>query len=242
MGLTAHPVAGKQKSADICWAFLDGCPDKRAVGAVFYGVNHTNLDAWRKVQAAGLPFYYIDNSFFDAVRGQQFRIAKNAVQMRVGDQQTDGKRFAALGLVPREWQDVGPGAHWVVCPQSEAFMRDIIGVKHDWLRYYYALGTARPLRIRAWDRDKTRASGTLQDDLEGAWGLVTHSSAAAVEALLHGVCPIVSKHSAVHGLAYRAALSAEGDDRLRAFGVLADNQWTLDEIREGKAWQWLNRK
>lgn len=233
MPVTAYPVLGKSKSATLCGAFLDGY---RAAGgtencAVFYGVDASNMRKWSEVKAFGMPWYAIDNSYFDAVRGEQFRIAKSRMQTDVEGQETDGKRFAALGLHVKSWRE--EGEHWVVCPQSESFMREIVGYKGDWLKdALQILGYHRPVLVRGWNRDKKAQSSTLFTDLLGAWGLVTHSSAAAVEALLEGVMVSVSPMSACFN---------QAQNRNHLFGVLADNQWTLDEIRNGDAWRWLNR-
>jgi hypothetical protein len=73
---------------------------------------------------------------------------------------------------------------------------------------------------------------TLHPDLARAYLTVTHSSAAAVESLLAGVPVSVSSFSPCRDVAR--------DQRQRLFNVLADNQWTLDEIRAGVTWKALN--
>ena len=73
----------------------------------------------------------------------------------------------------------------------------------------------------------------------GASTLVTHSSAAAVTAVIEGIPVIVSGMSALAQM--RWSTDPEHDQRLGFLNVLADNQWTLDEIREGKAWEWLTK-
>lgn len=233
MGLIACPVAGKKKSADICAAFIAGAP-KHAEGYVFYGVNESNYDTWRKVKARGAPWFAIDNSYFDSVRGQQFRVACGALQVDVMADATDGKRFDALGLKIKPMQ-CHPTGHFVVVEQSPGFMQ-LLTTEPDWFatNLAWAKNSGRHVVVRRWSPDKLALQKTLLHDLQGAWSLVTYSSAAAVTALLEGIPCIVSHDSAVA----RVRLSTDNsvDDRRHAFGVLADHQFTLNEMKEGLAW------
>lgn len=238
--ITAHPVIGKAKSIDLCDAFIQGAP-KSARGAVFYGVNRTNMAEWERARRKG-DWYAIDNSYFDKTRGGMdlkkpgyFRVTKNAFQVRALDHDTDGKRFAALGIEVkpmRPWFTSELG-HCVAVEQSKTFMQDIARDER-WLTDRIALAhrLGHPVRLRPWSGAKPEIMRTLPADLEGAKYLLTHSSAAAVEALIAGVHVIVSPMSAV--------VDVEPEDRLHAFGVLAANQFTLAEIRGGYAWAYLN--
>lgn len=223
------PVPGKQKSVDICRAFIAGAP-KSATGYVFYGVNESNLDAYRKAKASGLDVWSIDNSAFDCVRGVQFRVTKNRYH-HAGEGETDGKRFAALGLgvqPPKAY----PALRILFVEQSPSYMA-CVAEDPLWLgRQATAMNGAIGLRLRPWQRDKTKAMTTLAADLLHARLTVTHSSAAAVESLLAGVPVLVSPMSPCYGVTM--------EDRLRLFGVLADNQYDLTEILNGTAWKALN--
>ncbi len=238
--MTAYPVLGKAKSRDLCLAFMAGCSG--ASGSVFYGVDQTNLHSWRRVSKSGEPYYYIDNSFFDKTRGTHFRIAKNRIQ-HDGQGQSNGERFKSLALEIKPWRNTGE--HIVVCPQSDSFMREVAEYSGDWLSDVVAtmaLVTNRRFAIRNWDRDKLKLQATLNRDLIGAWILVTYSSTAAIQALLQGV-PV----SAIGGAASWAGTDPLGietpfypEDRERFFGVLADNQFTIEEMKSGVAWRALN--
>ena len=229
--LTAVPVPGKRKSSDLCNAFIAGAP-KSAKGFVFYGTLAEPLRIYRQALRDGTPCWLIDNSYFDSVRGQQFRVTLNTLQVLDARKRTsDGKRFDALGLEIKRPQRAANG-HVVVCHQSPEFMRDI-ACDPFWVQRH--LDFLAPLRVkqRPWVRDKAAQQATLVDDLRGASELITHSSAAAVTALLEGVPIVVSKMSAVSGCGMHAS---------RHFmNVLADNQFTLDELKDGTAWRLLNR-
>lgn len=249
--ITAYPMFGKSKSLEICRAFVAGCggivaKDARQLldgPAFFYGVNESNLHLWRQAEKdLRRDYFYADNSYFDKSRQQYFRVTRNRLQ-HSGSGQSDGTRFAALGIPISPWKT--DGTHIVVCPQSAAFMRDVVGRPDDWLEVTLLTlrhVTSRPLLVRQWERDKTSLAATLAHDLERAYALVTWSSAAAVSALLAGVPVIVSDRCAAFRLSgsFQAIEYLPRPTRETWAGVLADNQWTLNEMRSGEAWAKLN--
>jgi hypothetical protein len=231
--IRACPVANKQKAVDICNAFVEGAP-RDAVGDVFYGVDKSNVKLWRKSKL----WFYLDNSAFDAVRGQQYRIAKNRVQVDPANQTSDGHRFANLGIEIKPMH-AEPGEFWLAVEQSPSFMQYVAN-DLGWLERRIALLMPNDtVHIRSWGRDKLMQQKGLPSALDGAYTVLTHSSAAAVTAALLGVPCKVSPMSALYTM--RWSTDPDHDQRLRYMQVLADNQWTLDEIREGRAWRWLNR-
>lgn len=247
MVVTAYPVANKRKSQEICLAFIRGCGGQigtdrlRDGAAVFYGVDASNESIWRQVKAQEREFYVIDNSYFDSSRQQYFRVTKNALQ-HSGIGTSDGQRFFSLGIPIQEWKT--GGKHIVVCPQSDSFMRVMVGAGQDWMpRTLDALSklTKREIRVRAWSPDKGALSRTLVDDLEGAHALVTWSSAAAVTAVLAGVPVVTLGQCAAEPMAggLHEIEWLPKRDRVNWAGTLADNQWTLSEMKEGKAWSHL---
>ena len=239
MGLTAHPVPGKSKSAALCAAFIEGAP-KSAKGHVFYGVKDTNAAAWKKVLASGEDYYFIDNSYFDAVRvggssteGGQFRVTRNALQYRDARKgRSAGKRWAALGTEIQPWEDRIRG-YWLAIEQSDVFMK--YSAREP--RWYFNTvrnlqATDVPVKVRPWNPDKTKIQKTLREDLDGARAVVTHSSAAAITGAIAGVPFIVSPESAIHGM--------QPNERLHFMQVLADNQFTVAELRDGTAWAMIH--
>lgn len=253
--VTAYPVAHKKKAFDICLAFIRGCGGQigtkyRGGPSFFYGVDESNRAEWEQAlqNKERDPIFYADNSYFDSRRQVSFRVTKNALQ-HSGIGETDGARFAALGIEIKPWRLAGE--HIVVCPQSDHFMKVLAGYDGDWGRpmtwgesVMGNLATqARPVRYRDWSPNKGQLASTLEQDLEGAHALVTWSSAAAVTAVLSGVPVVVQSNDC-------AARCMAGDpwdfenvgmpgDRLRWAGVLADNEWTLEELTNGTAWRAL---
>lgn len=248
--VTCYPCVGKKKSIDICVAFAEAANGQMVVdtqilesGPVFFwGVDKSNQHLWVQARARG-DFYYGDNSYFDGTaRGEYFRITHNRLQ-HSGDGHTDASRFAALGITVTVKR--APGSHVVVCPQSDYFMENVIGYRGNWCDQTVAELrdlTDREIRVRDWNRDKAKAQATLGADLVGAHALVTWSSAAAVTAALAGVPPFVGGDCPARmvgndDISYiENPHLASAAARLNWAGVLADNQWTLEEIRTGIAW------
>lgn len=249
--VNCYPVAGKAKSMAVCSAFAHGCGGKvftdgrsRPGESMFYGVDASNDNAWRGALAQAAEdadttgYYYADNSYFDAARGHHFRVTRNAMQ-HSGVGTSDGARFRALGVEIKPWRK--DGTHFVVCPQSEPFMR-LVGYQGDWtadtLRALAAIPD-RKIVLRQWSADKGALAATLGDDLVDARALITHSSAAAVTAVLAGVPAICTARCACtpmsSGLDCLASPRTPSGRQAWA-SVLADNEWTLDEMRVGAAW------
>ena len=245
--VTAYPVPNKRKSFEICLAFARGCGGQigtnlRAGSAFFYGVTEGNEAEWRGARD-GRDWYYSDNSVFDAVRQQQFRVTKNRLQ-HSGIGSSDGRRFAAMGIPIKPWRE--SGIHIVVCPQSAHFMRMLAQHNGQWSRELparLACVTDRPVRIRPWSPDKGVLSRTLEHDLIGAHCLITWSSAAAVTAVLAGV-PVIVESPDCCALPMSGTLEELENlpmpDRDNWASVLADQEWSLDEFRNGTAWRALN--
>ena len=245
MTLTVHPVEGKEKARIICSAFARGAP-AWATGHVFFGVNDSNLKYYTQCIKRGEPWFYVDNSYHDKVRGLYFRVTRNALQ-HSGLGESDGARFKALNVPIKPWRTT-PGREILVCPQSDSFMRTAARYPGDWtkdtLEKLRGFGVdMSTVRVRPWNPDKIKLSLKLMDELNsGAIRLlVTHSSASAITAMLEGV-PAISEAGAAHSIT--GPLTRESvenppmpADRERLASVLADQQFTLEEMVRGKAWE-----
>ena len=232
--LIACPVPVKQKAADLCAAFIEGAP-RSATGYVFYGVTEENLPMYRKAKASGQSVYMIDNSAFDKVRGIQYRVSKDRYHHN-GIGTSNGQRFADLGIEVQPWQQRSFRRSMIMAvEQSPSYMACVAGDR-DWLvREMTLLSQRDTILLRAWNRDKRKAMQTLAQDMDSAFMVLTHSSAAAVEALLAGVRVYVSPMSPCYSI-----LSRQQELRQGLFNVLADNQFSVAEMRDGTAWKALN--
>lgn len=245
--VTCYATPGKVKALRLCETFAAGVnaaggsaalhcgplPERLLPGAaVFYGVTPATAHLWAQAKAEGRDWFYIDNSYFDVSRGTSFRVTKNRLQ-HSGAGVSDGQRRAALGVKVSPQRSGGDLA--LICLQSDAFLKNIAGVDPVfWLRCSldYAQSLGLPVHVRQWDANKTAQARSLHDDLKHAAVVITHSSAAAVEARLAGI--------PVNCAPVCAAYNVAPEDRDRWADVLADNQWTLAELRDGTAWKALN--
>jgi hypothetical protein len=255
--ITCYPQPGKEKALRVCEAFAAGAraagveayvcasiPPKLQDGdCFFYGVRPAFAHLWTQCKSEGRAWFYGDNSYTDAHRETYFRVTKNALQADGLNASWSGDgvaRFKALGLTVQPWRN--DGAHIVICPQTEEFMRGAGGFEGDWLAETTAKlrsFTDRELRIRR-KCDKR----PLSEDLRGAWALVTHMSCAAVEAVLAGVPVFCTGRCAARWMGTSDLSLIETpvypERREEWAAVLAANQWSEAELRDGTAWAALN--
>jgi hypothetical protein len=251
--VVGYPTPGKAKAKMLLDAFCSGVPGASVarntpaslppgVAPAFYGVVPETVHLWEQAKREGRDWYYIDNAYFDPCRERYFRITKNRLQHSGEMDETDGKRWASLNLDLAPWRE--PGEHVVVCPASDQFMRLAAGYVGHWPTDIVAqlkLNTKRPLRFRPWDANKGRAFKSLPADLDGAHCLVTYTSAAAITALRYGVPVLVTAEDCISRP--MAQTNVEKIEQLhypeyreRWAMVVADNQWTVEEMAQGLPW------
>lgn len=249
--LKAVPVLGKKKSADLCQAFIDGAP-KDAEGWVLWGVNATNQGQWVQILKRGDPYFYGDNSLLDATRGTHFRFTRNALQptgKAPGFANTD--RLDALGIRLKPWIfDCDRPDTALVLEQSPDFIRILHGRQpENVVRSMLTIARQAGLRphLRAWDPNKLNQMASFAYQLKETRRVIAFSSAGAITAAIEGVpyCVIDPRcAAALHGtqpadLAKRPTMACD-EQRREWLAVLANAQWTVDELRSGLAWQMLH--
>ena len=241
-----------RRNQRISAAFAAGCgasilpPYPLKSGDVFmYGALRGLLPTLRQAQAEGRTWYYADNAYFG--RDAYYRVTRNAMQ-HDGTGSSGQERWRRLGIEVKPWRK--SGHHIVVCPPAR-LLAVILNIDADrWLKDTLgalAKHTSRQIRLRRKMSyvEATAPGGTpLSEDLRGAWALVTHSSNAAVEALLAGVPVFCTAPCAAArmGLADLAQIEAPvmTDDREQWAWNLAAAQWQLSEMRTGQCWAELN--
>ncbi len=257
----------------VCGAFAQGGPFKIVPpapllpGDVFmYGALRGLLPTYNQAKREGRNLYYGDNGYFLAGKSEDsyFRITKNALQIDGSGKPPEGsfERAARLGVKLQPWRTAG--SHIVVCPPGHLFGATFGFSADAWIENTVSAlkkYTDRPLRMRlkvSWNdakpvdiirgrtgKPKTSVTTPLSADLKDAWALVTHSSNAAVEAVVAGIpvfCTTPSAASAMGSSDLSTIESPRTDgDRESWLAVLAANQWRLCEMRSGQAWAELNR-
>lgn len=225
-------------------AFAAGCGGK-TVEKYFSGpwAGFGSPDKWEgltKARKRGFDFYYGDHAYFG--RQRFFRVTKNALQYsprtaKTGNHEPDYAKLAVHGWTKeRPYRKRGPG-HIVLCVQSDGWhnrMGDL-----GWTqRMLHTLQLYTDRRIIQRTKNTARP---LAQDLRGAHALVTHTSNAAVEALLLGVPVFCTGDCAASHMGLSDVANIENpiypEGRLHMAAVLAANQWTMEEIAAGQCWQ-----
>lgn len=186
-------------------------------------------------QNAGYNWYYGDHAYFG--RGKFYRVTKNNFQSMDFDD-PDYERLKPFYEAVKPYRK--DGKHIVICPQS-----DDHHARHgqpNWLNMVLKKLdkiTDRPIIIRY-----KKSKKPLISDLEGAHCLITHTSNAAVESLINGVPVICTGPCAAQqfgsSIEQVENLQIKHFDRLKWAATLANNQYTLEEIKNGKFWEKVN--
>jgi hypothetical protein len=234
-------------SPKLAYAFAKGCggtitdEDDLFPGPVALFGSPARWPLLRRAQAEGREWYYIDHAYFS--RGKYFRITKNAYQ-HDGVGTSTGERFHAFQRLSRLQPWHTDGSHVLICPNSDVYF-GLHGIDPvAWLREVMTTlrqHTDRPIRVR-WKVQ--RAERPIHEDLEGAWAVVVFSSAAALDGLIAGVpCFTLAPFAASVRMGLSDLRQIEAplypDGRETFLSVLADHQWTLQEILKGVAWRSL---
>lgn len=242
--VTCYIQPEKKKSRLVLEAFAAGCGGRLAStnadfledgDVAFYGVRPAWSRLWRQALAERRTIFYLDNSYWDDTRETKFRAGRNVVQMYEFPQ----RDYPAFRRPIMPWREGGD--HIVVCPQSDEFMMCVEGFSEKWegwisrrIRQY----TTRPLKVR-----KKGEKRPLAEDLKNAWALVTHTSAAANEALVAGIPVFTTGLCAASSMARHDLAQIENpkccDGREAWAAAVAAHEWTLDELRSGAAWSAL---
>lgn len=182
-----------------------------------------------------LNFYYGDHAYFK--RFLYYRCTKNALQ-HSGDGNEDPTRFNKLGVPILDWKQKR-GDKILLCPNSEMFYTFWSTTQKDWLdstieelRKY----TDRPIIMK----QKTD-SKKLEHYFPQTWAVVVYTSNSAVDAAMAGIPAFATEQCAGLLVGSKDLSLIENppmpDDRERVAAVLANNQWTLEELRRGDCWE-----
>lgn len=199
-----------------------------------FGSPH-NWESLRSARKAGADWVYGDHGYFG--RGEYFRVTRGAFQWLDGWSHLQRRE---PGVAVQPWRT--NGRHVLVCPPDDLITRLVGFDENVWLDDVLTRlrnNTDRPIKVRRRD-----AVTTLDGDLQDAWTLVTWTSNAAVDALLAGVPVFCTGDCAASVMGRSDPINIEypyyPDNRYEWAATLAANQWTLDEIASGMAWEVLN--
>jgi lipopolysaccharide biosynthesis glycosyltransferase len=219
--------------------------DKSAV--VLRGV--TKRKHMTACQEAGRDFYYIDTGYFGNGRKKVYhRITKNNMQYLGPVQHRPRDRLAATGWSARKFR---PGRNILLAPPSQKLLMCYNIDLEQWLEETMTnlrLFTDREIIVRdKQSRSVRQSTDTMEMALErDVHCLVTFSSIAAVEAILHGKPAIVLGPSAAAPVCSTTINDIEKPhiptlDEVEEWAAnLAYCQFSELEMRDGTAWRILN--
>lgn len=182
------------------------------------------------IRASEATYYALDNGYLG--RNRYYRVTRNGFQHTAIVPRPDD-RFGALGLKIQPWRK--DGSKILVC-ESSKWCFGYLGCPQwtldtvDRLRRY----TKRPIEIR----EKVMHATIRARDLKRVWAVVTHVSACAVDALLHGVPVFVTGPCAASPMSGRLEDIDKPyypDNRAEFFASLAYAQFSVPEIAAGMA-------
>lgn len=234
-------------SRTVCKAFAEGAGAKvvapaplRPGDVAMYGCLRGLEPTLRQAQKEGRNWYYIDNGYINPGHFDgYFRVTRCNYQID-GRGVSNGQRLSRLPLHVKPWRT--DGRHIVFCPPSPTWC-DIVGLdlKAFMKNTHAALRarTRRPIVVRAKPTEQALAA-----DLVNAWCLLTYSSNAAVEAAIAGIPVVCLGHCAAYAIGgtIDEIEAPPMPPRAGWLGVLADNQWNLDEMRDGTCWDQLREQ
>jgi len=220
-------------------AYAEDEPEELRDIPVVWGVLRQSDRILAQAKRQGLYFFYIDHAYFNRGHGKTYRITRNGYEAGpVRD--CAGDRFSELDVDVRPWRM--SGREIIVCPPTEYFMQ-----AHgcaDWLDKTVASlrqFTDRPISVRL-KPQPGESSVPLPEALQTAHALVAHSSNVAIEAACRGTPVFVDSASAAAPVGLTDLSQIESPvypDRDRWLAHLAYNQFSFEEIEDGRAWSML---
>ena len=237
-----------------CEAFAAGCGGAKIIngGPLYPGdvALFGSPQLWELLVAAkneGRHWFYGDHAYFK--KGRFYRITKNAFMTTkfAKPRPQDYARFDALGLEIKPKRE--GGRHILICPPSTAHIQMMkrAGIESPaedfdgWARAELAKYTDRPIQTR-WKRAYIEGR-PLESDLKDCWAVVVFTSNVGVLAALAGI-PVFAVGpcaSRLFGTEDLSAIEANAlpEDRRSIAAFLSSQQWSLEEIRRGRAWEAL---
>jgi hypothetical protein len=207
--------------------------------SVVWGVLRDSDRILAQAKAQSLYWFYIDHAYFDRGHRRSYRITRNRYEAGA-IRRCPSDRIAELGIDTRPWRK--GGREIIVCPPTDYFMQ--AHGSSDWLETTLATlksVTDRPVIVREKPKEGETAV-PLPTALETAHALVTHSSNVAIEAVCLGTPVFVALTSAAAPVGLTDLSKIEEPvypDRDEWLSHLAYNQYSFEEIADGRAWKML---
>jgi hypothetical protein len=161
-------------------------------------------------------------------------------------------RFAALELELKDWRD--SGSHILILGQHEiGISTQHIDVVSWWENIIIELKkiTDMPIKFRPHPNQTKFPKGkyeilvdtSIEEDLENCWCAISRTTNGCVDAIINGV-PVITpdKNCVAYDISSHSideVMSPKMIDRKQWLYDLAYSQWTINEMQEGKAWNFI---
>lgn len=225
-----------------------------------------SLPLVEQLRAAGKPWIYFDKAYNrDWPRWWRVSVCGHQPTDYLAAMECPGDRARAQGWEFSRWREVTPAGPVLFAGASlkyhrfcglgdpTSYARDVVsGIKAQTRRPVIyrpkpSWSAAEPVEGARFSWQKSKQPEGIARDLRGAHALVTHGSAAVLDAVLAGVPTVVLGHAVTRPIS-STSLAEVDDPRLADAGEvrqllanLAYCQWTVEEFGAGMAWPHILR-
>jgi hypothetical protein len=203
--------------------------------SIIWGLIRGAHEIMMQTRKAKNDFFQIDNAYFG--RNIYFRVTLNALQLNYLPKSVIDNRYKdilkKLGKQIKPWKKERNGPI-VICPSSNFLYQYMGTTLEDWIKSVIIetrKNTARPIIIRY---KELMPKDNIDDEIKDAWLVVTHVSAAALDALRLGIPVITTAPCAASSLTssfINIESPNQGEGRDELFSLLANGQFTQDEMK-----------
>jgi hypothetical protein len=226
--------------------FAKGCDGKLIMGAYrdSTATDHVVCGNWPVAMALiprfkedGAPFWYMDSAYLQGARQRYLRVERRRFWPEIIPGTHTLERASNMGIKLVPWRK--GGGHVLICLHGYKFGLPWgidIAEWHGSIVRRVRAATDRQIIVRP--KLMTRPI-PLEAQLRKAWCVVTHSSTAAVHAVLAGVpafCEPTCAAAPVGCTDFSRIEAPMRPDREPWLAELAWRQWSHVEMRSGKAW------
>lgn len=208
-------------------------PGDRGGNSIIWGLIRGSPELIQKHRAGNRVYWHMDNGYFG--RNKYFRISPNANQV-TDLHDAEPTRFERIksnyGVEISEWKTSGD--HILLALSTEWLYRFMGTELNVWLNQTVAelkKHTDRKIVVRPKD-----AKGPIENDLQNAFALVTHTSCAALDALRMGVPVFTTGECCAKPLALQDLSKIESPirpEREPLFWHLSYRMFTPTELEQG---------
>jgi hypothetical protein len=223
--------------------------DETKVIHFFWGLGGNNVPQIMELEKSGSEWWFIDTGYITKQIQRYpvpkildydktyFRICKGSIHSKL--KPSTSNRYKELEI-PQQENYYNKDGHILVTPSSPTVTRFVNGESQEaWS--LKALDYANPHGVF---RNKPRPGNKwygidIKEQLKGARALITNMSLSAIDAALLGIPIITDSQHVCSSIASDNINSLQVPSLTNWIASVADNQFTLDEIRKGIAYDCL---